>query len=195
MKRKEMVKIVPRHIDDRQISALKYLIAHSFDASNLVKRICFLMINQSENLTYPVSVFTSHRFKEIFRGIHDMISCMGKTFLNEVMIATGSQLFFSAAIKHNINVCGDSGVSVCLSVNYYGHEYGLFGHDPWPIKVIPFNLDEIDSIRLVESGLYLQEKDREELKERFPVWLLNKRIRPFRIILGRFFKLFFWIMV
>ena len=90
-------------ISEIQIAALKYLIFKAHNTPDLSKRIMSFLIDQSEKLTKEVVLtlienredFSGEEIREAAYGIDRMLSSNGATHINEVLLATGSDLDFS----------------------------------------------------------------------------------------------------
>jgi hypothetical protein len=89
---------------DKQIAALKYLITKSKQGNDLVKKILWLLIDASENLTRPVSIslvekesgFTADELRSAAISWKTMVSCNLTTHLHALCELAGTNLFFSA---------------------------------------------------------------------------------------------------
>lgn len=83
-------------LTERQIAALKYLIAKSPDASRFGKQLCFWLIDQSEGLTRSVDITINFQpwGQEASHAIHDMCSVNGKTQLEAILLCLDTKMSF-----------------------------------------------------------------------------------------------------
>src|SRR3989344_2981903 len=107
-----------------QVSALKYLIAHSRGASDLAKRILFFLLDRSNGLTEEVCFsissegveYTEADVKQAGHTVGGMQSCNGTTYLNELTALSGSDFSFSV---HSASAFGFVSYRFWLSRKYY----------------------------------------------------------------------------
>lgn len=153
------------HMTDKQIAALKYLIAHSRDGSKLAKQLVWFLIDNSKNLTQPVSLsfvqdregFSRDEISKLAHSADRFTSCNCDTFLNQIFDAMGSELCFSLHFGHydngtTLNNGGQfEGVTV-MSYTFWLAEKS-YGHDGSG-KILTTTRQEIEAIDLNKPGLY-----------------------------------------
>ncbi len=91
-------------MNNTQTEAVKYLIIHSKDATELAKKILFFLLEQPEALKISTCItviegsdgFSKKDVLNIYNSIHDMKSSNGTTHLNEIMKVAGSNFLFFA---------------------------------------------------------------------------------------------------
>jgi hypothetical protein len=80
-----------RHIVEKQLQLLEYLIWKSKDATKFAKQCLIWMMRQSHGLSIEVQMSLGGG-NELSRGVHDMISSCGNTHLAEIFGAAGSDI-------------------------------------------------------------------------------------------------------
>src|SRR3989344_927969 len=89
-------------ITPEQIAALKYMIFASKDGTDLSKRAMAFLIDQSEGLTKEVCLtlvadregYTAEEIDALMSGVSTMESSVRTTYLNELLLVTGSGFKF-----------------------------------------------------------------------------------------------------
>lgn len=87
----------------QQVAVLRYLIAKSRDASDLAKKVAWILIERSKDLRcevridlpYGISGFSESDIRSIVNGIHDLNSGNGSTHLSEILLGMRSRFTFS----------------------------------------------------------------------------------------------------
>jgi hypothetical protein len=159
--RKRKAQLTPaRVVSDKQIAALKYLIAHSRYANNFCKRLCFWLIDHSQQLTKSVSVSIRIHPQDTMAadGAHNMVSNGCTTHLNAIMHAMGTEFHFSHhGGTRNVEglLEGSGGYTFWLSPDYYDRQ----------ATQLHFNIEVINQIKLARSGLYGNGEDDPEPEE------------------------------
>ncbi len=169
-----------RPLSDRQIEALKIYIAGSKDASNFGKRLCFWLIDQSNNLTRPVCVSIPKNCpgtpkgqielcEQLLNSIHDMISGGNTTHLNSLLTVASTTFRFSV---HG-GIYDEQGE---LN-NFHGYTAWLSPHlyDDKATR-LRLDLEKINAIRLADASYFGGSHDLPEPKE--SVSWVKKRKQP-----------------
>jgi hypothetical protein len=81
----------------KQIAALKYLIFHAKEGTDLCKRLLAFLIDESRGFTRPVCVtlvenvsgFTASEIRDAALSLDCMVSCNNTTHINQILIAMG----------------------------------------------------------------------------------------------------------
>ena len=86
---------------EKQFEALKYLIIQSADATEIAKKVCFFLIDKSDNFQKNVRLsatpelgFSKEEVRKIHNGVHDMNSSNADTHMNALFALMGSDYGF-----------------------------------------------------------------------------------------------------
>lgn len=168
----------------KQIAALKYVIFHSQDGDNLLKRILAFLIDRSENLTKEICLvlvadregYTGEEIDAAAHRLHGMQSANGTTHLDQILHVMGADLCFSCHYgdvdptrTHNpFSAAGQfCGLSESIVKNKDALAEGMTLrytfwlakkiYPPQGIKLIATTRFELEQINLDKPGLYSHE--------------------------------------
>jgi hypothetical protein len=162
-------------VTDRQIAALKFLIAKSQDGNDLVRRILTFLINASNGMTEEVSTCLTagsegYSVDEVAAAgmTHSaMTSANCSTHLDQMMILMGLDFFFSCHYGHYrhdgmFDPTGQTGSSPTSPMRYTfwlarGH-YGKSGQG----KHVVASRAKLEAINLSKPGLYPQMEEQRQ---------------------------------
>lgn len=114
-KKNELAKEEIKPITDDQMRTLKQFILNAKDGSAFAKKVLLWLLDQTENLSYPVFLIFDARYDlghDAAQGVHSMVSAGGQTHIQTFMKGLGTPL----------SITSDGGCTIRITNNHLGEK-------------------------------------------------------------------------